>query len=221
MSSSSAFPLSQRRSLRRGPLSSRYLAQSSRRAGESAGFGITEPLVLLVLLMLAMSGTGLMMASIASSATRSARTQALEENINSDLASIRQLSERFTCCSGTCTTTPPTSFGTATSSCATNDPRDDRYFFPQRDDPGTTTNLPGTTTPREPDAVDQLCDASNNTAFLTPLKTAIDALPVPAGATRTTTIQPARLVRITYTDTALARTVRVAQLMPPMGLWCP
>jgi len=185
------------------------------------GFGILEPMVLLALLVVVMGGTAATMAVALRASTQANGVDQRDRLLEENLTAIEQIGDRFTCCAGTCTTTPPTTFGTATSSCATNDPRDDRYYFPQRDDPGTTANLTGTTTPREPDAVDQLCSSASNTAFLTPLKTAVDALPVPAGLTRTSTIQPAKVLRITWTDTQLNRVGRTVSLVPAMAHWCP
>jgi hypothetical protein len=60
----------------------------------------------------------------------------------------------------------------------------------------------------EPDVVGTICSPANNTAFLTPLKTAIDAVAVPTGVQRTTQIEPNRLLRVTYVTTADNRVKR-------------
>jgi hypothetical protein len=169
------------------------------------------------------SGSAALLTSVNRSSTRSDSLVATNTAIDADLAAIQGLSVRLTCCSGVCSVTPPTSFGTATSSCATNDPRDDRYYFPQRDDTTTTANFANTTTPKEPDAVDQLCSTANNTNFMTPLQTAVDALTVPAGSnfTRATQINPNHILQVTYTDSIDNQVVRVANILPPMANWCP
>jgi len=108
--------------------------------------------------------------------------------------------------------TVPTTHG-GSHSCAVNDPESSSYFFPLMDDPGTVQV--------EPDVVGTICSPANNTAFLTPLKTAIDAVVVPTGIQRTTQIEPNHLRRVTYVTTADSRKVRVFLLSPPMASWCP
>jgi len=185
------------------------------------GFSIIESVITAILLAIVVSGSAILLSSVNRSSGRSDTLVALDSAIDSNLAEIKDLSVRFTCCSGVCTVTPPTNFGTSTSACATNDPRDDRYYFPQRDDTATTGNFAGTTTAREPDAVGQLC--ANNVAFMTPLQTAVDAVAVPAGTTRTTTIRDNRILEVSYTDRTETpnRVVRVANILPPMANWCP
>lgn len=187
----------------------------------SEGFSVIESVVTAIILVIVVSGSAVLMNSVNRSSTRSDSLAALESAIDSDLAAIRNLSTRFTCCSGVCTVAAPTTFGTSTSACATNDPRDDRYYFPQRDDTTTTANLPNTTSAREPDAVGQLC--ANNAVFMAPLETAVDALPIPAGTTRATTIRPNRILEVRYTNITETpnRVVRVANILPPMANWCP
>ena len=201
------------------PSTSKAIARASRMGEE--GFSILESVVTAILLAIVVSGSAILLSSVNRSSGRSDTLVALDSAIDSNLAQIKDLSVRLTCCSGACTLTPPTNFGTSTSACATDDPRDDRYYFPQRDDTSTTANFAGTTTAREPDAVGQLCLPANNTAFMTPLKDAVDALSVPAGATRTTTIQPNHILEVSFTDTMDSRVVRVANVRPSMANWCP
>ena len=143
----------------------------------------------------------------------SSQLDAMASGIDSDLAAIRLLSRRYTCCSGTCVTTPPVSFGD-TKPCAVNNPDSPRYFFPQLDDPTTLQVV-------EPEVVTTICSAENNTAFLTPLKTSVDAMASVAPNTqRTTVIDANRVLRITYRSTADNRRLRVALVVPPMAHWC-
>ncbi len=182
---------------------------------------LIEAVITGVLLALVVSGSAVLLTNVNRSTNRSDTLVATDTAIDADLATIKGISLRLTCCSGTCTVTPPTTFGTTTSACATNDPRDDRYYFPQRDDTTTTANFANTTTPKEPDAVDQLCSVANNTVFMTPLQNAVDALPVPTGTTRATQINANHILQVTYTDTTDNRVVRVASILPPMANWCP
>ncbi len=184
---------------------------------------LIEAVITGVLLALVVSGSAVLLTSVNRSTNRSDTLVATNTAIDADLATIKSISQRLTCCSGTCTVAAPTTFGTSTSSCATNDPRDDRYYFPQRDDTTTTANFANTTTAREPDAVDQLCSVANNTVFMTPLQNAVDAVAIPAGSnfTRATQINANHILQVTYTDTIDNRVVRVANILPPMANWCP
>ncbi len=206
--------------MKRIPSALPSLARVSSPAG-SKGFSVIESVVTAILLAIVVSGSAVLMSSVNRSSTRSDTLVTLDSAIDSDLATIRDLSVRFTCCSGVCTVAAPTNFATSTSACATDDPRNDRYYFPQRDDTSTTANFANTTTAREPDAVGQLC--ANNNVFLAPLQTAVNALPVPAGATRTTTIRPNRILEVSYTNITETpnRVVRVVNILPPMANWCP
>ena len=189
------------------------------RVWRAGGFTIVEPLVLVILLSIVVSGTAVVLTSVNRSSAEARRVVTMDQEIDSNLAQIKQLSGQLTCCSSVCTVTPPTTFGT-TANCATNNPLDSRYFYPQRDDPATTAHIAGNSpaTPDERAAVDQLCASG---AFLTPLVTAVDALPSPAGVTRTAAAQANRTLRITYTDTVNARITRVTNITPPMARWCP
>jgi type II secretory pathway pseudopilin PulG len=187
------------------------------------GIGIVEPLVLTVLLMVVVGSTALVFNSINRRTISTQQQVVMQAEIDDNLRQIKTLARRFTCCSGVCTTTPPTTFGVVagvTQPCATDNPLDDRYFFPQVDLATTTANFANTSTPSEPLAVAQLC--ANNTAFMTPFQTAVNALPQPVNATRTTAIQPERILRVTFTDNNNAnRVTRVENIIPHMAYFCP
>ena len=187
------------------------------------GIGIVEPLVLTVMLVLVGGSTALVFNSINRRTISTQQQVEMQASIDDNLRQIKTLARRYTCCSGVCTTTIPTSFGVVsgtTQPCATDNPLDDRYFFPQVDLASTTANFPNTTTSSEQVAVQQLC--SNNTAFLTPFQTAVDALDQPINATRTTTIQPDRILRVTFTDNnSNNRVTRVENIIPHMAYFCP
>jgi len=184
-----------------------------RRFLSSQGFSLLEPLLASVILAIVTSGTAMMLMSANRVSTKADVVDNIEWNINSDLAVIQRLSRRFTCCSGSCLVQIPTSYG-STKACAVNNPDDDRYFFPQLDDP-STANI------NEPSAIDSLCEDSNNTTFMTPLETAIDSTASPSGLTRTTTIKADHTLEISYADTTSQQVRRVALIVPPMAFWCP
>lgn len=176
------------------------------------GFSLVEPLLACVILAVVASGTALMMMSTNRISTNSDGVDAIERSISMDLASVQRLSRRMTCCSGSCLVEIPTNYG-PNKTCAVNNPDDDRYFFPQLDDPATTIN--------EPAAVDALCTDANNTIFMTPVKTAVDATASPTGITRTTTIKDDHTLQVSYAEVVSQKVRRVALVVPPMALWCP
>lgn len=193
---------------------SSVLRACHRHGSHEGGFTLVEMMIMTVLLSLIAAGVAVTMMVVNRSMQSTSQQDALSLGIDSDLATIRQLSRRYTCCTGTCSLTPPpsSSFGD-NQPCAVNDPDSPRYFFPQMDDPGTQLV--------EPDMVTSICSAENNNAFLAPLKTGIDALAVLPGVRRTTTIETSRVLRVTYQSTLDNRKLRVALLVPPMAAWCP
>ena len=214
------------------------LASNSVLRLSNAGFGLIEILIMAVVVVVAASGSALILNSASRMAFSHRQQIALSENIESYLAQAAALGDSYTCCAGSCSTTPPLASttvdgGAGTSSCATATPRDDRYFFPIQDNPATTTALFGLNTctvggltnqpcSREPDAVTEVCKLANVALLLGPLKTAVDALTPPNNTTRSTTIQTtSKTLRITITDTLNNRTARVFDLYPPMARFCP
>lgn len=177
------------------------------------GFSMLEPLLASVILAIITAGTALMLISANRLSQNADVVDNSEWNINTDFSAIQRLSRRFTCCSGSCLVQIPTTYGT-TKSCAVNNPDDDRYFYPQLDDTATTSI-------NEPSAVDTLCNDANNTTFMTPLKTAVDAIASPSGIIRTTTIKEDHALEISYSNSVNNQVRRVAIIVPPMAFWCP
>lgn len=199
----------------------RFRTQPLLSRAAAGGFTIVEPLILAILLSIVVSGTAVVLTSINRSLVESRRLVTMNEDIDSNLAEIKLLSSRLTCCS----TPPPfpctVTLLTATSTtCATITPTDSRYFFPQADNPDTTETIAGTNpaTADERAAVDQFCASG---AFMTPLLTAVNATPLPVGVTRDSSIQANRTIRVIYTDTVNSRVTRVANVTPAMARWCP
>jgi type II secretory pathway pseudopilin PulG len=191
----------------------------------AGGFGIVEPIVLTAILMLVLVSTVSVFNTVNRRTLSTQQQVVMQASIDDNLRQIKTLARQFTCCSGVCTTTPPTTFGVVsgvTQACATNNPMDDRYYFPQVDLTTTTANFPNTTTPSEPLAVEQLCSVANNNNFMTPFRNAVNALPQPPNATRATAIQAERVLRVTFTDNNNAnRVVRVENIIPHMSYYCP
>jgi len=196
------------------------ILQSSK--ANDSGFTILEALLVVVIIGIAAAASSTMFTVALRGLNDTRTTYSVQASIEANKALIDQLARNFTCCSGICTTTPPASgtFG-ANLPCATNNPNDDRYYFPQLDNPSTTTNITGTTTPSEPIAVDQRCLAANNTAFMTPLKTAIDALAQPTPATRNAAvILDYKMLRVDFTEPSANTVVRSLYVKPRMANFC-
>lgn len=190
------------------------------------GFTLAEPLVFIVLMALTVAGAAAMI-TISSRGTIGARIQSQQATaIEDDLNSIKQLSERFTCCTGTCTTeAPPVDSVGPDRVCATSNPQQDEYYFPQR--AITPENSATPELEAEPDRVDDLCSSDQNAAFLGPLQSAIDAITQPSGLSRSSAIAnginglPIHLIQITYrSGTAAGPILRVVNIVPPMANYC-
>jgi hypothetical protein len=145
----------------------------------------------------------------------------MQASIDDNIRQIKTLARQYTCCSGSCTTMIPTTFGVVggeTKPCATNNPLDNRYYYPQVD-LASTANL------NEQAAVDTLCqtDSTNNTNFMTPFKRSIDLLSQPTNATRETAIDSSipHVLKVTFTDNINSnRVVRVENIIPRMAFFC-
>jgi hypothetical protein len=151
--------------------------------------------------------------------TLSTRQQVvMQAAIDDNVRQIKTVARRFTCCSGSCTTDIPTTFGIVsgvTQPCATNNPMDNRYYYPQVDLAGGVN---------EQAAVDTLCETANNTDFMEPFQIGVNGLAQPTNATRTTLIDDANphVLRVTFTDNNnSARVVRVENIIPRMAYFCP
>lgn len=197
----------------------------------AAGFSVLEPLVVsvIVVLVMAASATQLVIANRRFTATQQRVT--MQREIDDNIRQIKVLARRYTCCSGTCTTTIPTTLSTSTPpaapnrSCITNDWRRSTYYYPAIDDPSTTGNILGTNpgTPSELNAVDQICQTERNDDFLAPLQTSMNTnAPAPGGVnwTRTITPQSEKVLRVTYRDTINNVDVRTVYLRPAMAGYC-
>jgi len=179
-----------------------------------SGFSIVESLVVVVVVGLALAASTTMFV-VALRGNQNTSTINLEQaSIENNKVLIDQLARNYTCCSGSCSATPPATgtFG-ATQPCATNNPNDVRYYFPQLD-------LASTTTTNEPAAVDSLCATANNTSFMTPFKTAVDALAQPTPATRlSSVINPYKTLRIDFNNSN-GQLVRTLYVRPRMASFC-
>jgi type II secretory pathway pseudopilin PulG len=206
-------------------------AQAVSIVGEPAGFSIAEPLVVSVIVVLVMAASAVQLAIANRRFTATQQRVVMQREIDTNIQQIKVLARRYTCCSGVCTTTVPTTLSTTTApaapnrSCITNDWRRSTYYYPAIDDPATTANFAGTSpaTPSELNAVDQICESARNNDFLAPLQTSMNTnAPAPGGVnwTRTITPQSEKVLRVTYRDTINNVDVRTVYLRPAMAGYC-
>jgi hypothetical protein len=191
---------------------------------------LVEALVALLLISVAVLGTvGAINLSV-QQRNRAAQRNQLNPAIDADLAAIDNLASQLTCCSGACTLgIPPGITPGPTSPCATDNRRDDRYFFPQLDNPATTGVV-------EPTAVDAICAEATSGILSNAVLAQFNALAVnpdltAGGGARQPIVrlsaarnQPGNqnILQVTYTDTNAANAVvRVARVVPPMARFCP
>jgi type II secretory pathway pseudopilin PulG len=206
-------------------------AQAVSIVGEPAGFSIAEPLVVSVIVVLVMAASAVQLAIANRRFIATQQRVVMQREIDTNIQQIKVLARRYTCCSGVCTTTVPTTLSTTTApaapnrSCITNDWRRSTYYYPAIDDPSTTANFAGTSpaTPSELNAVDQICESARNNDFLAPLQTSMNTnAPAPGGVnwTRTITPQSEKVLRVTYRDTINNVDVRTVYLRPAMAGYC-
>jgi prepilin-type N-terminal cleavage/methylation domain-containing protein len=193
-----------------------HLLQS--RGAHAAGFSLVELMVSSVLLVVALTGTSILfMESNRSSAATTTRynQQAL---VDSDLARVRRLNDRYTCFSGTCT-----SLGTA--ELGKND------FFPTP----ASAAVDGNSTAGA--AFETLC---NSTQLITPLVNQIGSTPAALSSAgisysidtnnqgqQTVSEFGVNVVRnlhrytITYVNSSTGELLRRVTLVPTTVSWCP
>jgi hypothetical protein len=173
-----------------------------------------EALVVGVVITVALIGTAASIQYATQQRLRASQRNALNAAIDADLVDIKDLATQLTCCTGACTLGIPG----ASSTCAINNPRDDRYFYPLSDP--------------EASAVDDIC-SPDGIGILAGLNLVTDfpVNPALAAAGGARVIAPLgnddgnqNILQVTYTDNNAAdpeAPVRVARVVPPMARFCP
>lgn len=175
------------------------------------GFTLVELLVGSILLLIAGSGAALIVSSSANPLQTSRRIDRLEALIDDDIAAVREISSRFSCCSGAC--------GLSTTGCLAAAAGDDRFYFPLATDASPPAFLEGT---------NGLCNNGGvGNAFVTTItaSAAPSAAFTAAGLSRAVARADAsdgrnHLVRLTYTAPANTGAGRVVYVLPPAASWC-
>jgi type II secretory pathway pseudopilin PulG len=165
----------------------------------AAGFTIIEIVVAATVIALACSA-GAVLSGVSSRALSSGNRESLQQNqIEADLAGIRDLADSYTWCSGS----------GAFSSCVSGvSARSENYYFPP------------STSPTAISAFETACTATGSDSLSAALVTAINARPVPPGVSRSVAsddIATHRL-RISYAGNTVNRMVL---LVPTVAAWCP
>jgi prepilin-type N-terminal cleavage/methylation domain-containing protein len=174
-----------------------------------AGFTLVEILVAAILIALASTGV-LVVLNSGNSAFRSTRDSSLlEEAIDKDLATIKDVAFRMTCCTGTCTIDESAISGSST--CSNVAAGNENYYFPIPSGSSTDT--------AEITAFKAAC---NSNGLINSLESAIISAsdPLPSGITRTFNKTEAIRHRLTlvYTNDTQSRSYTVS---PTVAAWCP
>lgn len=180
------------------------------RERRSAGFTMVEILIGVVLLLLAASGSAVLITvanRLLGTSTSQSNAQAA---IDSDISRARRLAEDYTCCPGSCTADAATITAARASGKCAGTANDSTYYFPQQSNDVT--------------GFDGVCANGTLTANLI---TAIQAQGTLSDISRTVTVDDAsdptsHRIRITYSGTnGNAGITRVVKLVPTVAAWCP
>lgn len=191
---------------------------------------LVEALVVSVLVTLAVLGTVGLINISTQQRNRAGQRNQLNAVIDADLAAIENQASQLTCCSGTCTLGIPVGVTPgANSPCATANRRDDRFFYPQLDDPATAAV-------NEPTAVDAICAEPNQGIISNAVLAQFNAIVPNADLTASGGVrQPIvrlnavqnqlgnqNILQVSYTDANQGgAVVRVAHVLPAMARFCP
>lgn len=173
------------------------------KAQQSRGFTIVETLVATVLIAIVTSMAAAVMSISNRSTVKSTTLSGAMAAIDNDISLVKTLAERYTCCSGTCTT-DATVIDAATTKCE-GSVGDSTYYFPKAGNTTEITNFQNACT----------------SGLTTNLVSAINALSQPSGVTRTAVDDDdatARRVMLTYSGTNINRVVKI---VPTVANWCP
>lgn len=185
-------------------LAPRQRRRTPRSAPHPAGFSLVELLVAAMLMMISTIGGTWLFNSATGQANAIRLTLRQQFAISNDLATLQEISDRYSCASGTCTAV-----------LTGNPPNQDGYV---------PVDVNGT--------VDQafldLCAAGLSDGLVSQINATPSADLINQGINRTASHEPAgtssvppHRVRVRWTDDANGRTLRQVQLTPTVAGWCP
>ena len=173
-------------------------------------FSLVEVLVSIAIIGVLGAGVASILAGGNTALIRTRGANQLEEAVDQDLARIKDIGFRMTCCSGTCTTeigrSSPCSTDPLTSTFYA--PGNQNYYFPSS---ALDTNS---------SAITSYSNKCNNGTLITELVTLIGAANLPEGVTRefNTTQAASHRLTVSYIATGQSRSYTV---VPTLAAWCP
>jgi prepilin-type N-terminal cleavage/methylation domain-containing protein len=177
---------------------------------EASGFSLVEVLVSIVILGALGAGVASILSGGNTALIRTRGTNQLEEAVDQDLARIKDIAFRMTCCSGSCTTE------TGRSSPCSIDPSTNTFYTPGRQNyyfPDSTLDSGGT-------AINAFTAKCNNGTLVTELVSLIGNANLPPGVTRQfdTTQAASHRLTVTYSGATASRSYT---FVPTLAAWCP
>lgn len=176
------------------------------------GFSLVEVLVSIAILGLLGAGVATILAGGNTAFIRTRSTNQLEEAVDQDLARIKDISFRMTCCSGSCTTesgrTSPSSIDPSPPGNTYYRPGKQNYYFPD-----STLDVIET-------AINAFTAKCNNGTLVTDLVSLIGNANLPPGISRQFDTSEAESHRLTviYSGTTTSRSYT---LVSTLAAWCP
>lgn len=186
------------------------LSRSDKQLLYTKGFSLVEVLVSIAILGVLGAGVATILGGGNTALIGTRGINQLEEAVDQDLARIKDIAFRMTCCSGTCTTeaglSSPCSIDTATETYYP--PGKQNYYFPDSILDTSETAI---------DAFEAKC---NNGTLVTELVSLIGTTNLPLGVSRQfdTTHAASHRLTVTYSGT---NTSRSYTLVPTLAAWCP
>jgi prepilin-type N-terminal cleavage/methylation domain-containing protein len=174
------------------------------------GFTLIEILVSAVIIGILGAGVAGILSSGNTAFVKTRGSNLLEQTIDTDLAIIKDMAFRMTCCSGSCTTESGLS-----TPCSTNpdtnsfyNPGDQNYYFP---DSSLDANQ---------SAINSFVASCNNGTLVSSLTDLLGSTDLPSGITREFNISQASSHRLTviYSDGSQSRSYTAS---PTVAAWCP
>jgi type II secretory pathway pseudopilin PulG len=207
--------------------------QNPRRQGCHSGFTIIELVISAILLAIVVGGIATTLQVSSGSSRRSGIQYDLDSRIDQDIAAIRDLSDRFTCCPGSCTATAATiTAGVAAGNCSNNTAGNENFYSPNQPSTGGTTTAMlnfrtacGVPTPPTTTVATIPTIGTTFAGLIPSLDTNVPGSST-AGLSRSTPTvvdSAANRLQWTYTGSRDGNTVvtRVVNLVPTAALWCP
>lgn len=177
---------------------------------EASGFSLVEVLVSIVILGVLGAGVATILTGGNTALIGTRTTNQLEEAVDQDLARIKDIAFRMTCCSGSCTTDSG-----RTSPCSI-DPSTNTYYIPGKQN----YYFPSSTLDTGETAINAFTAKCNNGTLVSELVSLIGNASLPSGISRAINTSQAASHRLTIVYSG-ATASRSYTLVPTLAAWCP